>query len=85
MEQTISAERILGIEGADNALRELSELYDINDKNQMSREWPAIEEMLQNFSFKRFSVTPDYLFSEITIKPFRTSAELEKFKSYLLN
>ncbi|HYK76820.1 MAG TPA: hypothetical protein VEV16_07580 [Daejeonella sp.] len=85
MESLKNQEEILHKEGVAEALMEIAERYDIHDKQILSKEWENIENLLHSFQVKRYIVTPDHLFSQIIIQPFKTDTEIEELKNYLLN
>lgn len=78
-------EKILQKEGAVDAIKEISYSYNIHNRNQISKEWNEIEELLLNFSLKRLSLGNQLQLEENIIRPFPNSAAIEELKKCLLN
>ena len=78
-------EVILNKDGANEAFQELSTKFDINDTNHLKNNWTEVEDLLLNFTVKKYSISNDFLFREIIIQPFKNADEIEVIKAHLLN
>ncbi|NEU09414.1 hypothetical protein GZH53_13905 [Flavihumibacter sp. R14] len=78
-------ELILTKEGANEAFQELSTQFNINDSTHLRQNWTAVEDLLLNFRFKRYSISQDFLLSETVVQPFKSEDEVRELKKYLFN
>jgi hypothetical protein len=85
MDNKALLEIILRKEGANEAFEELSSQFNINDTTILRNNWTEVEKLLLSFRLKRYSISPDFLFSETIIQPFKTNEEVEEVKRYLFN
>ena len=85
MDNKALLEIILSKEGANKAFQELISQFNINDSNHLKNNWTEVEELLMNFRLKKYSITPDFLFCETIIQPFKTGEEIEEVKRYFFN
>lgn len=85
MDHKVLLEIILKKEGANEAFQELSSKFNINDSVQIRKNWTEVENLLLNFSIKRYSISSDFLLRETLIHPFKSGDELEEVKKYLFN
>jgi hypothetical protein len=76
---------ILTKEGATEAFEELSSQFNVNDRVQLRQNWTKVEDLLMNFTVKKYSISQDFLLSETVIQPFKSGDEIEEVKKYLFN
>jgi len=78
-------EIILTKEGATEAFEELSMQFNVNDRVQLRQNWTKVEDLLLNFTVKKYSISQDFLLSETVIQPFKSGEEIDEVKKYLFN
>jgi len=76
---------ILTKEGATEAFQELSTQFNVNDRVQLRQKWTEVEDLLMNFTVKKYSISQDFLLSETVIQPFKSGEEIDEVKKYLFN
>ena len=76
---------ILKKEGATEAFEELSTQFNVNDRVQLRQNWTKVEDLLMNFTVKKYSISQDFLLSETVIQPFKSGEEIDEVKKYLFN
>ena len=76
---------ILNKDGVNDALHALSTKFNISDTNHLKNNWTAVEDLLLNFTVKRYSISNDFLFTETILQPFKNADEIAAIKVHLLN
>ena len=76
---------ILTKEGATEAFEELSSQFNVNDRVQLRQNWTKVEDLLMNFTVKKYSISQDFLLSQTVIQPFKSGEEIDEVKKYLFN
>jgi len=78
-------EAILTRDGVNEAFHALSTKFNITDTNHLKNNWTEIEDLLLNFTVKRYSISNDFLFTETIIQPFKNANDIDAIKAHLLN